>query len=90
MDSYTSTKGSKYVKINGLIMQWGTVSLGSTTYTSFTFQVPFSSTDYVLVAEQIQNNSYWGQYTCYDKSTTGFGMVKYKDASKFNWLAIGY
>jgi hypothetical protein len=106
MDSYTSTKGSKYVKINGLIMQWGTVSIYTNNKTrpwyTFTYPVAFSNTDYTLLTAPMGGSYSTApgytddlSITIQQMTTTSASVMPYDCGTNYyttlvQWMAIGY
>lgn len=90
-----TTSGKNYIKRqSGLMIQWGTITLSSTT-TTITFAPPFQSTNYTIVASKftgtMSNALYWHAYKFVTQSTTNITIQKgFSEAGeKIFWIAIG-
>lgn len=86
------SKDSKgYVKMgNGIIIQWGTESAGSTV--TVTLPIAFSNTNFKVIATSLATSGSLGALGINTKTTTGFNIYASGGASSVNsqWIAIGY
>ena len=87
-----TNKGSTgYVKFaNGLIINWGTISLANDTIKYATFAKAFTTTNYRIVAQKTSSKHTNNTPMRIDsKETTRFAMYAYQVWS-CDWIAIGY
>lgn len=87
----SSLGASGYVKFaNGLIINWGSISLSNDTTRYATFPLAFTTTNYRVVAQKTSaehtNNT---PMKINAREKTRFGMYAYK-VWACDWIAIGY
>lgn len=91
----TTTKGSGYINLNGLIIQWGEEPVTTSSTTTYTFNIPFTNASSVVCVKNYQSATSSGatdkEMSIWEITTTGFNtQCTVKDTAAFQWLAIGY
>ena len=91
----TSTKGSGYINLNGLIIQWGEEPVTTSSTTTYTFNIPFTNASSVVCVKNYQSANSTGatdrEMSIWEITTTGFKtQCTVNDTAAFQWLAIGY
>lgn len=91
----TTTKGSGYINLNGLIIQWGEEPVTTSSTITYTFNIPFTNASSVVCVKNYQSAKSSGatdkEVSIYEITTTGFNtQCTNSDTAAFQWLAIGY
>lgn len=91
----TTTKGSGYINLNGLIIQWGEEPVTTSSTTTYTFNIPFTNASSVVCVKNYQSAKSSGatdsEMSIWKITTTGFNtQCTVQDTAAFQWLAIGY
>lgn len=91
----TTTKGSGYINLNGLIIQWGEEPVTTSSTTTYTFNIPFTNASSVVCVKNYQSARSSGaadkEMSIWEITTTGFKThCTDNDTAAFQWLAIGY
>ena len=91
----TTTKGSGYINLNGLIIQWGEEPVTTSSTTTYTFNIPFTNASSVVCVKNYQSAKSSGatdiEMSIREITTTGFAtQCTVSDTAAFQWLAIGY
>lgn len=91
----TTTKGSGYINLNGLIIQWGEEPVTTSSTTTYTFNGPFTNASSVVCVKNYRSENSSGatdkEMSIWKITTTGFStQCTVKDTAAFQWLAIGY
>ena len=91
----TTTKGSGYINLNGLIIQWGEKPVTTSSTTTYTFNIPFTNASSVVCVKNYQSakssSATDGEMSICEITTTGFKtQCTVSDTAAFQWLAIGY
>lgn len=91
----TTTKGSGYINLNGLIIQWGEEPVTTSSTTTYTFNIPFTNASSVVCVKNYQSANSSGatdrEMSISEITTTGFNtQCTVSDTAAFQWLAIGY
>lgn len=91
----TTTKGSGYINLNGLIIQWGEEPVTTSSITTYTFNIPFTNASSVVCVKNYQSVKTTGatdrEMSIWEITTTGFNTeCAVGDTATFQWLAIGY
>lgn len=91
----TTTKGSGYINLNGLIIQWGEEPVTTSYTTTYTFNIPFTNASSVVCVKNYLSVKSSGatdsEMSIWEITTTGFNtQCTVNDTAAFQWLAIGY
>lgn len=91
----TTTKGSGYINLNGLIIQWGEESVTSSSVVTCTFNTPFTDASSIIAMKNYKSSAGSGatdrEMSIWEITTTGFKtQCTTDDTSSFQWLVIGY
>ena len=80
-------------KSNGLIIQWGKSTAGSSSQNiDATFSVSFSTTNYIIVATVVRDNAVNEAITIHSTTqTTTYARLRSPSNNRTaNWIVIGY
>lgn len=91
--TYTKNASANIKFSNGFIIARGQFTRASTGTNTITFSTPFSSNNYTIVLEGINNGTDWLYEESYvkTKSSTGFTTYTYhNNFSTVMWIAFGY
>ena len=86
----TSTKGDKYINLNGLLIQWGVFDMGSSQTATVTFPKAFTDTNYsfVGISTGTMGGYKYDAVTGVTKTTTNATLYSYHKGV-IDWIAIG-